>query len=133
MEDLELYFFIKSVRSNRQKSITRKHLTSKWELAIDKEEELVTGTPELCSTPSPNIRKIKNITSKHLPSEYQVKECQEKAPTFAIQLSDRKVQGMSNRNLGTAFHPLGECQKAKDYQEKALAFAIEISDTKEKV
>ncbi|RMX54910.1 hypothetical protein pdam_00015079 [Pocillopora damicornis] len=62
----------------------------------------------------------------------KVKECQEKALTFAIQLSDRKVQGMSNWNLGTAFHPLGECQKAKDYQEKALAFAIEISDTEEK-
>ena len=40
---------------------------------------------------------------------------------------------MSNWNLGTAFHPLGECKKAKDYQEKALAFAIEISDTEEKV
>ena len=40
---------------------------------------------------------------------------------------------MSNRNLGTEFHSLGECQKAKHYQEKALAFAIEIGDTKEKV
>ena len=40
---------------------------------------------------------------------------------------------MTNRNLGTAFHSLGECQKAKHYQGKALAFAIEIGDTKEKV
>ncbi|CAH3161071.1 unnamed protein product, partial [Pocillopora meandrina] len=64
--------------------------------------------------------------------EKKVKECQEKALTIARQLGDKKVQGMSNRNLGTAFHSLGECQKAKHYQEKALAFAIQIGDTKEK-
>ena len=101
-----------------------------------------------------NIRRLKNITRKHLPSqqklatkkekehltgtlevcfnslgEYQkAKEYHEKALAIATEIGDKNGEGSSYGCLGGVFQSLGEYQKAKEYHEKALAIATEIGE-----
>lgn len=96
-------------------------MTSRWELAIDKEEELVTGTPELCSTSLPNIRKIKNITSKHLPSLQKLAKGKEKV----------QVTGTSEPCCTPFLSEYPE--KAKGCHEKTLVIAMKLATGMEKV
>ena len=46
----------------------RKHLQSRWKLVTEKEKEQLTGKSEIYLIPWANIRWLKNITRKHLPS-----------------------------------------------------------------
>ena len=125
-------------------------------MATITEKELVTETLDLCFIRLVNIRRLKNITRKHLPSkieiddkegegrsygncgnvlhslgEYQkAKEYYEKALAIKIEIGDKEGEENCYGNLGNMFHSLGEYQKAKGYYEKALAIKIEIGDKK---
>ncbi|XP_066014921.1 G-protein-signaling modulator 2-like [Pocillopora verrucosa] len=102
---------------------------------------------------SVNIRRLKNILRKYLPStwklekegrsrrshkprevlnrlgEYQkAKEYFEKALAIYMQIKNKEGEAGARGKLGAVLHSLGEYQKAKEYNEKALAIFMDIRD-----
>ena len=74
-------------------------------------------------------REPRNCVSFRCRNE-KAKEYYEKALAIAIEIGDRKEEGIINANLGAVFYSAAENQKAMKYCEKALAIAIEIGDRK---
>ena len=110
---------------------------------------------KLCFCVSVNIRRLKNITRKHLPSQQKLATKTRKEHLtgtlelcFNHSVNIRRLKNITRKHLPSqqklatkvterrsilrepwsVFQSLGEYQKAKEYHEKALAIATEIGD-----